>query len=91
MSSPYDAIPEPSDDTDNHAECLKALKQNVEILTGMLGSRGWGNQTIIFRAKDDRETTPVGTKNGDRWLIPPLLPGEVWVESVWVNGTWRVL
>jgi hypothetical protein len=90
-SSPYVAIPDPSDDTGNHTECLSTLKQNVEILLGILGSRGWANQTIIYRAKDDREPTPVGSKNGDRRLIPPLLAGETWVESVWYNGAWRVL
>lgn len=84
----YRSIPEPTANPKDLMAAVQALKQNVEVLMGIRGSRGFANQVFIVRARNQNEI-PLATKDGDIWLIPPLTADESWQLSVWRNETWE--
>ena len=78
-------IPVPTDDPKSLLEAVKAIKENLETLTGEKGSGGWANQTYISR------DAPTARLDGDRWYKPAVLAGEKPVESIWIKGAWQVM
>lgn len=92
MSEPraYTSIPDPIPTIEGVVATLTAVKETLEVLTGTSGQRGWANQVFIVKPRDQSEV-PVGTKTGDLWIVPPVLPTDTWSLSVWREGRWDLI
>jgi hypothetical protein len=78
-----------ADDPNSIVASIQSMQAMLNTLAGNTGGTGWANQTIIKRKSKDTDPDPVGTKDGDRWLQPPLTGSQNWIEKVWVGGQWR--
>lgn len=80
-NNPYRAIPQPQRDLDSVFAVVSAMKENIEIMQGLRGPRGIGNQVFV----GPQQPAPLGTRDGDLWV---LQDGGTWVFKVWSNGQW---
>lgn len=86
----YQDIPNPKlDDPQSVIAALGAIIQNLQVLTGKLGTRGAAASVTVFTKNSALDPDPVGNRDGDIWVQPPRLPTDVWVIRFWINGAWQ--